>query len=195
MTTNKWLMLMFCFIFFVSACGTSESVTGGSVDEEGLVDEVTAAELLNDLKDELKEELRKEIKEELENELREQLLEKELKTEATEEKELHTEIYKEELSWGGQWEINDHPDVSGYLHIYDETDDGFYFDIHVAYTHVGEIEGAFAIKNGNVAKSVEDEYGCVMTLTRNGNFISTEEGPECYVWSGMAIDLNREFTR
>ncbi|MFV8829288.1 hypothetical protein [Alkalihalobacterium sp. APHAB7] len=99
------------------------------------------------------------------------------------------------MAWEGQWNINDHPDVGGYLHIYDETDDGFYFDIHVAYTHVGEIEGAYAIKNGNVAKSVEDEYGCVMTLTRNGNFIISEEGPECYVWSGMAIDLNREFTR
>ncbi|WP_078427060.1 hypothetical protein [Alkalihalobacterium alkalinitrilicum] len=191
--SNKWFILLIGLTLLLSACGTKEDViidqSVGGEDGGHQLEE----ELINELKNELKEELREELKEEIEEELREQLAAVHQETEENTGNELEQD--KGELGWEGQWELNDHPDLNGYLHIYQETNEGFYFDIHVAYTHVGEIEGAYAIKNGNIAKSIEDEYGCVMTLRRTGNFITSEEGSECYVWSGMAIDLNREFTR
>ncbi|GAE28221.1 hypothetical protein JCM9140_4431 [Halalkalibacter wakoensis JCM 9140] len=94
--------------------------------------------------------------------------------------------------WSGVYAIPPNSGVGGQLTISDEDQTGFLFDIHVSTTHVGEIEG-YAVKNGNTALQVPDEYGCQMTLIKEGNQMTTIEGDECWIWSGMAIDLNHTF--
>lgn len=97
--------------------------------------------------------------------------------------------------WSGFYSVTGGPGISGYLHIYNETNHGFYFDAHVATTHVGQVDYVYAIKNGNTATSIRDEYGCVMTLRLDGNRVHVEENWQCYVWSGAAIDFNRTFRK
>ncbi|MGD6991101.1 hypothetical protein [Sutcliffiella horikoshii] len=99
----------------------------------------------------------------------------------------------EQTEWQGVWKIADFPDATGYLVIYDETDEALTFDIHVAYTHVGSMENTRAFKSGDRAYSVEDEVGCIMTLKHEGNKIVTDEGDNCWEYSGAAIDLSHTF--
>ncbi|QUW21333.1 hypothetical protein JSQ81_16210 [Sporosarcina sp. Marseille-Q4063] len=94
--------------------------------------------------------------------------------------------------WGGYWQVED-KQINGNLAIYDETEEGFYFDIHVASGHVGDMQNVYALKDGNVAKSIKDEYGCVITLTKNDGEISTEEGPDCWAWHGAGINFDHTF--
>lgn len=112
-----------------------------------------------------------------------------------EKKEQVDSTDNDQQTWEGYWGLFNNSEVKGYLYIYNETEDGFYFDIHVAHLHVGSMENIYAKKEGSVAKSVEDEAGCIMTLTLNKSEIITNEGEQCYVYSGMGISLNGTFTK
>jgi hypothetical protein len=94
--------------------------------------------------------------------------------------------------WGGYWQI-ENEQIDGGLSIYDETEEGFYFDIHVSSGHVGAVQNVYALKDGNVAKSNKDEYGCEITLTKNDGGITSEEGPDCWAWHGAGINFNHTF--
>ncbi|CAM3968958.1 copper amine oxidase N-terminal domain-containing protein [Alkalicoccus chagannorensis] len=99
--------------------------------------------------------------------------------------------------WAGYYE----PAASwlgGYLHITQETKDSFYFQAHAAYRHVGSVERRAFIQSYDRSRAVTapDEYGCSFTLIRNGNNVRlVENSYDCYVWSGVGIDLNHTFTK
>ncbi|MFS0689409.1 hypothetical protein AB1K89_09210 [Sporosarcina sp. 179-K 8C2 HS] len=99
---------------------------------------------------------------------------------------------EEPSEWSGFWQIeNEH--IYGNLAIYNETAEGFYFDIFVSSEHVGELQNVYALINGNVAKSTKDEYGCEITLTKSEGAIIAEESPDCLAWHGAGINFEHKF--
>ncbi|WP_010200305.1 DUF4309 domain-containing protein [Bacillus sp. m3-13] len=113
--------------------------------------------------------------------------------EPVEEESVDTELANPSMGWAGKWAIDAPAGVYGQLSIYDETDEGFYFNINVSTTHVASLEEVYAIKDGNVARSAEDEYGCILTLHREGNRIETEQTSGCSAWHGAAISFESNF--
>ncbi|KHF38691.1 hypothetical protein [Halalkalibacter okhensis] len=105
-----------------------------------------------------------------------------------------TETPEISADWSGTYTIPEESGVFGELNIYNEDETGFEFDIHVSTTHVGEMEG-YAQKDGNTALQIEDEIGCQMTFVKEDHRVTTTEGPECWGWSGMAIDFNHTFVK
>ncbi|WP_404429669.1 DUF4309 domain-containing protein [Sutcliffiella horikoshii] len=109
------------------------------------------------------------------------------------EEPVDTELANSSLEWAGKWAIDAPAGVYGQLSIYDETDEGFYFNINVSTTHVASLEEVYAVKDGSVARSAEDEFGCVLTLHREGNRIETEQTSGCSAWHGAAISFESNF--
>ncbi|WP_252502042.1 hypothetical protein [Sporosarcina sp. Marseille-Q4943] len=99
---------------------------------------------------------------------------------------------EETSQWNGFWQIENEY-MYGNLAIYNETAEGFYFDIFVSSGHLGELQNVYAAIDGNVAKSTKDEYGCEITLTKNDGAITTEESPDCLAWHGAGINFEHTF--
>ncbi|TWT27739.1 hypothetical protein [Planomicrobium sp. CPCC 101110] len=87
----------------------------------------------------------------------------------------------------GDWLIQE--GKTGELSISNETGQSFDFTIHVeGGGHVGDIEGTSTI-DGSTAV-FQDEVGCTINFSFDGEEVSIAESYECTYWHGMAINFD-----
>ncbi|TYS70023.1 hypothetical protein [Sutcliffiella horikoshii] len=113
-------------------------------------------------------------------------------TEEAEEEAPAEEPVAELVDWQGKWIISAEPFNFGNLSIYDETDEGFYFDIRVNKADKKELKNIYAKKDGSVATSEATETGCVLTLTQENERIQVKESNEC-ADNTLSVDFNNAF--
>ncbi len=127
--------------------------------------------------------------EEIEEEVQEEEAEE---TEEAEEETPAEEPVVDVVDWQGSWIISAEPFNFGNLTIYDETEEGFYFDIRVNKADKKELKNIFAKKDGSAATSEATETGCVLTLTQENERIQVKESDEC-ADNTLSVDFNNAF--
>jgi len=109
-------------------------------------------------------------------------------------------------NWQGDWFTASDPAIVGQLTTYDETEEGFSFNIEVSNdnpTPKSEDSselivsmkslGGYAKKDGNVAVSEKKENGCVLTFQMGAEGIEVKESEEC-ADPVLTVDFNHAFT-
>ncbi|TYS59848.1 hypothetical protein FZC74_06740 [Sutcliffiella horikoshii] len=119
--------------------------------------------------------------------------EEEIQEEETEEETPEEETVAAPMEWQGNWIISAEPFMFGNIRIYEETDEGFHFDIRTAAEQdFKEMKNIYAEKDGQVATSEAIETGCVLTFTMENEQVQVKESDEC-ADSTIAVDFNHSF--
>ena len=108
--------------------------------------------------------------------------------------------------WQGDWFTSSDPAIVGQLTTYDETEEGFSFNIEVSnddptpksedsselIVSVKSIGGGYAKKDGSIAVSEQEENGCVLTFQMGSEGIEVKESEEC-ADPELTVDFNHSF--
>ncbi|NLP51823.1 DUF4309 domain-containing protein [Bacillus sp. RO1] len=109
-------------------------------------------------------------------------------------------------NWHGDWFTASEPAIVGQLTTYDETEEGFSFNIKVSnndptpksedssefFVSVKSL-GGYAKKDGNVAVFQKKDNGCVLTFQMGAEGIEVKEAEEC-ADPELSVDFNHSFT-
>ncbi|TYS69683.1 DUF4309 domain-containing protein [Sutcliffiella horikoshii] len=109
--------------------------------------------------------------------------------------------------WQGDWFTSSEPAIIGQLNTYDETEEGFSFNIKVSnddptpksedssefFVSVKSIGSGYAKKNGSIAVSEPGQNGCVLTFQMGAEGIEVKESEEC-ADPELSVDFNHTFT-
>ncbi|KMJ59143.1 hypothetical protein AB685_08780 [Bacillus sp. LL01] len=121
-----------------------------------------------------------------------------------EEETTSAEDVPESANWQGDWFISADSSIIGNLSIFNETDEGFYFNIKVSNNNptksvisselIISIKGisGYAQKDGLVAISEKEANGCLLTFHMGVERIQVKESKNC-ADPELTVDFNHSF--